>query len=175
MEALSRIPSPSTADPADSSKAVVESKSKTPPPSWSWMAYTEGISFINTPTRGISWHDIDLHLTGTDKTSWLYARNGRLCFNALARDFTTLPPLTDSEWEITYDDPKTAERMPKKCIILGTVRDESKGTAVRHYILVITPKNGMVGSDLYERIGAGDISGACLVGSEKDAKAVEIV
>ena len=130
--------------------ARYESHNAHKPPSWSFMAYTGCISYLDVPGHTVNWKDLDLRLTGNAQGSWLYAQQP-LIFNAQALDFKRNSQLFPGKWLIAYDEPKAA-RDKDKCVVLGQNSDRLS------YILIVRP----VGTDetgtlLYERAGAGYI------------------
>ena len=125
------------------------------PPSWSFMAHMGAIQYIEVPGKIVNWTELDLRLTGTAETSWLYAEKP-IVFYAPALDFKIgLAP--ENQVSITYDDPKE-RRDGHKCVILGTTTSNTS-----HYILVLrpiqrgAPANTGSGRMPYERAGAGFI------------------
>lgn len=131
---------------------ATKSKAHTPP-SWSFMAHVGGITYINIPGHTVNWEELDLRLTGSGSTSWLYAEEP-LLFRALARDFEVKTEDYSEQSMLVYDRP-AEDRNNDRCVIIGTVGDKFR------YVLVVRPRgeNGAEGSQrpLYERTGAGYI------------------
>ena len=140
METLKRITFPTTGATTGAHK----------PPSWSFMAYSGAISYIEVPGDSTAWQDLNLRLTGTGEKSWLYA-NDPLAFNTRAFDFEIALPRNDDLWLVSYDIP-TEPRKDDKCVIIG-----KRGEILR-YILVVRPESQEGASRArYRRAGAGYI------------------
>lgn len=118
-----------------------------PPPSWSFMAYSGAITYLDIPGGTVEWAPLDIHLTGTGEKSWLYASQP-LAFNANVFDFEIKAPLKGNLGLLVYDDPDTTCDKGK-CVVIG------KKGGILSYILVVRPtaKN----EALYERTGVGYI------------------
>ena len=120
------------------------------PPSWSFMAYVGGITYIDVPGRTVTWENLDLHLTGNSSTSWLFAPES-LTFHATVLSFEVNTTEYRSSWLIVYDDPFEA-RENDKCVVIGTTGD------IWRYILVVRPRSDpRAKRTSFERAGAGYI------------------
>ncbi|CZS89383.1 uncharacterized protein RAG0_00793 [Rhynchosporium agropyri] len=122
------------------------------PPSWSWMAYEGGMSYLYPPEARTSWNEksVELQLTGTADTSWLYAE-------------TTLKlsaPLMGFD-----DQEKTKD---------GSLQDKDQAEKGLHFILVVKPATTHGGSDTWERIGAGKLHGRFIQDMKAITNTVEI-
>ena len=126
------------------------------PPSWSFMAYKGAIEYIKVPGKIVNWADLNLRLTGTAETSWLYA-DQPLIFYASALSFD-IDVATDRKHEITFDDPNE-NTDGHRCVVLGTTTNGES-----YYILVVRPRQREAsarcesGRKSYERAGAGYIA-----------------
>lgn len=120
------------------------------PPSWSFMAYVGSITYIDVPGRTVNWENLDLRLTGSSRSTWLYATDP-LVFHAKALDFEENSQEYGKDWSIVYDNPDE-DRANDKCVVIGRVGE------VLRYILVVRPtgKEGRMVAE-YERAGAGYI------------------
>jgi len=122
------------------------------PPSWSWMAYHGGISFVEPPKGSVRWNDaLHINFTGTETTSWLHATDN-LWIRAPVFELVADASELFDKMEITYDIPEEAEQRVKKIVVIGTLGRQND--LVTQYVLVISPK-GNPEAGIYERIGAG--------------------
>jgi hypothetical protein len=135
------------------------------PPSWSSMASSGAITYIDVPGDSTTWQDLDLRLTGTGEKSWLYATDP-LAFNARAVDFEILLAPNDTVWLVSYDIP-TECRREDKCVIVG------KRGEILQYVLVVRPESQEGAQRTrYRRAGAGYIPSAWI---KSHSIAIEIV
>jgi len=137
------------------------------PPSWSWMAYIGGITFLEPPKGQTDWNnDIVLTLTGDGNASWLYTKED-LAMRApilvlddaaaaeISTDSSTLAnPSQRAERELSlmFDEPKQAAGPHKHYVIVGTFGNLND-TSSRTYVLAVSPIQQL--TNTFERIGAG--------------------
>lgn len=147
-------------------------------PSWSWMAYSGGISYITPRFGEVDWAKkpqspwkTELHTAGAEKYS-----NDKLApedygLIVKARGFrynigSEAEAKDDRDNWLVMDRPDFKSSGFMKCVILGRARKSFRNTLVaysgtRHYVLVIckTPRQDAGGRDIYERVGAGYLTG----------------
>ncbi|CZT45597.1 uncharacterized protein RSE6_05918 [Rhynchosporium secalis] len=139
------------------------------PPSWSWMAYEGGMSYPYPPEARTSWNEksVELQLTGTADTSWLYAET-TLKLSAPLMGFDDQEKTKDGDYELTYDNHDERKAKGKKCVIIGSLQDKDQAEKGLHFILVVKPATTHGGSDTWELIGAGKLHGRFI----QDMKAI---
>jgi hypothetical protein len=130
------------------------------PPSWSWMAYEGGISYLQPPKGRTVWNEkaIQLRLTGSGETSWLFAID-ELGLSAPIKSFTEGKNTADGDYQLTYDNPNESKSKQKKCVIIGSVHDIGHAEKGIHYVLVVSPVATNGSSNTWERISAGKLHG----------------
>jgi hypothetical protein len=130
-------------------------------PTWSWMAYEGGISFI-APTGGsLEWDERISWLTGDGK--------GNLRLKGVAREIN-LPDQNDTKIaEIIWDAGDRPENKTLKCVVFGTTKTKAETDVAlkQHYVLMIA-KVSAGGETLYERVGAGFLPGSSIKAQEED-------
>lgn len=124
-------------------------------PSWSWMAYSGTIDFVDAPFNGVDWND-QLSSPWTSANLWASSTGDSKSNNKLqgvARDF---------DWwagnpGIVYDAIVPPAGCAVKCVVVGTenrnrVVDETKR---RHFVLVVKPRPDARTNTEYVRVGVG--------------------
>jgi hypothetical protein len=146
------------------------------PPTWSWMAYKGGMKYLQPPERKTIWNEesVNLELTGSAETSWLYADN-TLKLSAPVKDFTDGTNTTDVDYDLTYDDPDEAKGRQKKCVIIGSFQNKGQAEKGLHYVLIVSPATTQGSSDIWERIGAGKLHGSFIPTVNTPSASVEII
>ncbi|KAF7509107.1 hypothetical protein GJ744_008334 [Endocarpon pusillum] len=141
------------------------------PPSWSWMAYEGGISYLQPPKGRTVWNEkaIRLRLTGSGEISWLFAKD-ELGFSAPIKSFKEGENTADGDYQLTYDNPNESKSKQKKCVIIGSVQDVGHAEKGIHYVLVVSPVATKGSSNTWERIGAGKLHGRFI----QDVNAVSV-
>lgn len=143
-----------------------------PPPSWSWMAHSGGIEYLDLPFAEIDWERKEILSPWSPQAVGVWYSSdyvGVVELNAIARDFNCSAMDEGEDSKIIYDVDDTevvddsGEKL--KCVVMGTLK--SKGTADRqignrrHYIMLvrITESRESSGSMPCKRIGAGYVPG----------------
>ncbi|KAH9206156.1 heterokaryon incompatibility protein-domain-containing protein, partial [Leptodontidium sp. 2 PMI_412] len=168
-------------DDSEDSKTAVLKRIPAPPntkapPSWSWMAYEGGMSYLHPPKGLTTWNEkyVKLQLTGTAATSWLYASKP-LKLSASLMAFDDQENTKDGDYELTYDNDDERGAKEKKCVIIGSVQDRDQAERGLHYILVVKPPTNQGGSDTWERIGAGKLHGRFIQNMKAITNPVNII
>jgi len=105
----------------------------TPPPSWSWMAYSGEIKYVDVPGVGVEW---DASLI------WPYSESdptpARL--EAPVRDIVDIEGmgLGDKEAWISMDGPHATISKPAKCVVVGIMKSETPYC----WVLIVGPDDG---------------------------------
>jgi hypothetical protein len=144
-------------------------------PSWSWMAYSGSIQFLDIPLGEVEWID-DLrfdeeyacdHAITTNlwtlQDCTVEARGGR---------YTTLDRNGKERGWIQYDEEDSEELSEGMCVVIGRTHSFfSSGTwgAKEYYILVVNPTS-VKGE--YRRIGVGLVQSDWVVGQRTNVRIV---
>lgn len=133
-------------------------------PSWSWMAYNEGIDFLDIPLGDVRWLPGEIISPWGGTTS--PGEKNVSCMEVRIRNFE-LDAVTEDgdEYSIFYDSPELAERekMTLKCVLMGQVK--KRGSRSRkelvHCVLFVSPSSpaNVGGEHVYQRIGVGFLTG----------------
>ena len=100
------------------------------PPSWSWMAYEGGISYIEPPGDSVLWNDPDiiLPLRNSNHVSWLRT-SGQ--YDSLeirvsrAYAFDVPSDTLESEAQLFYDNGIALPFLETKCVVIGRERERT--------------------------------------------------
>jgi hypothetical protein len=116
-------------------------------PSWSWMAYTGSIRYLNIPGGGVEWDQ-----WGQDIISpWKHATDGVKVspqLQAIVRDIDVVEPGA----QIFLDEPNRTFGRPFKCVIVGSSKTSTQGRYREYYALIVIPVDQGEGN-FYERAG----------------------
>lgn len=147
-------------------------------PSWSWMAYTGGICYMNVPFGDVSWNkeivspfsnnsseDSALKMPVIKAQAWDLVDTEKhiLVLDEPGRFIDD--PLKQNKYVEVFD--KEGDEVGElKCVIVGTskgstpVRDIQSTSDQEHtyYVLIIAPAGGSQ-SNLYERVGIAELEG----------------
>lgn len=139
-------------------------------PSWSWMAYSGGIDYINPPFGLMDWNEIESpwsvggrHGGGGVLTD---TRGGNISLMATAQaykqDFSLR--IHSDECEIVLDSPGASDQASFKCVVLGKKKGRASLEDKVHYVLIIKEiaERHRDGSRVYERVGVGSLPGRCI-------------
>ncbi|KAE8454271.1 hypothetical protein EG329_005196 [Mollisiaceae sp. DMI_Dod_QoI] len=144
---------------------------KVPPlPSWSWMAHSGGIDYLDLPFGKIEWEAKDIRSPWLPEASGVWYSSdevGVVELSAVARDFDKKAVEGINDAKVIYDVPVAADWDWKrvKCVVLG--RLESTGTVDRklenrrHWIMVVMVTDSRVasGNQICKRVGVGFVPG----------------
>ncbi|QDS71508.1 hypothetical protein FKW77_004827 [Venturia effusa] len=130
-------------------------------PTWSWMAYEGGISFIAIEGRSLDWE------RGPKRLSWpIGVTDGNMRLKGIGKPFDLSVP-NDT---IIWDYGEKPQNALLKCVVLGRARGTEESIVdKKHYVLIIaltTVSDG--GETLYERVGVGFLLGGCIHSEEED-------
>ncbi|KAK9784243.1 putative Protein kinase domain-containing protein [Seiridium cardinale] len=119
-------------------------------PSWSWMAYSGVIGYLDTPYGEIDWTG-DLEKPFAEEST---DKDFDGCLVAAARRLTITEPDLFSRVILDMDVRADFHEDRWMCIIIGKQKGKDKDAQVPHYVLLIRPlKNGV--DNHYERVGIG--------------------
>lgn len=132
-------------------------------PTWSWMAYEGGITFMDLPFDGVQWEEEEIRSPWTpsraSSSSWHTGNaNGRIDLTGMARNLN----LTLGDQHIVYDSGVRPTGRTTKCVVIGRQKSEVATDVVRqrHYVLIVAQKPGAENDKIYERVGVGSMPGS---------------
>jgi hypothetical protein len=134
-------------------------------PSWSWMAYTGGIDYLQPEFGNFVWEDLQSPWS-PDAPSNISSTDinvANIALNATAREYD-LGAAVRSEGELVFDTPNGSARPETVCVVLGKARGSLSPETQRHYILIVaaTVQRDRDGNRVYERVGTGYLPGKCI-------------
>ncbi|KAF1828300.1 hypothetical protein BDW02DRAFT_252799 [Decorospora gaudefroyi] len=133
-------------------------------PSWSWMAYTGGITYFSLDFKMYDWNDV--------VSPWTDGARGDTALVATARRFE-LRDKSEAKAKFKMDAGEGVESLQGLCIVLGRYKGDMSVDEKTHYVLLIAPKdNSARDSVVYERIGAGYLLGADMMHEEGEVTIV---
>ena len=135
-------------------------------PSWSWMAYTGGIDYLQPDFGCYEWEDLQSPWspkTPTNVSSTDY-NLANIALEAIAREYD-LGAAVQGEGELIFDTPNGSAKPDTLCVVLGKAKGSPSPETQRHYILMIAAQRGRAGSRVYERVGTGFLPGKCISSS----------
>ncbi|KAL1868946.1 hypothetical protein Daus18300_005782 [Diaporthe australafricana] len=133
------------------------------PPSWSWMAYTGGIDYLEPVFDKTSWKPLASPWT---RPGWADAptkplrEGGGLTLEGMAERFDLTRARGLDEALLVFDRPEEANSPLLHCVVLGASGGDADG---RRYVLVVTPMSEIEGNfATWARVGAGYLTARCL-------------
>ncbi|KAJ3538739.1 hypothetical protein NM208_g5774 [Fusarium decemcellulare] len=124
-------------------------------PSWSWMAYSGAIDFVNAPFDKVDWSE-DLGSPWASASPFTSSTGDSTSSNVLhakARGFDQ----GTSGSQVVYDSGAPSARSTMKCVVVGKEKQEDSAdrTQQRHFVLIVMSRPAARKPDEYVRIGAG--------------------
>lgn len=134
-------------------------------PSWSWMAYEGGIDYLDLKLGGVDWLK-DVHSPWAQLPRGDHSTDGgyhhRLSVTATARTFH-MDSGAMSDGKIVYDSPGQSGAREHLCVVLGKQKGRHSDEDRLSFVLIVSWKSVSRGTrNVYERIGAGYLSGRCI-------------
>lgn len=134
-------------------------------PSWSWMAYTGGIDYLQPEFGSFEWEDLQSPWSSNSpqNVSQTDFSTVNMALIATARQYD-LGAAVLSEGELIFDTPNRSSMPKTLCVVLGKAKERSLQEMKRYYVLVIAVAghDGRAGETVYERVGAGHLPGKCI-------------
>lgn len=126
-------------------------------PSWSWMAYTGGIDYLQAPFAEYDWEEIQSPWSDRNDAISAPESHPTLVANVYRFDLTAALKTKEAKADVILDDPAQTPT-DSACVILGRGRDKGFGQVreVDFYVLIVSPSKRFTGlqqSGAYERIG----------------------
>lgn len=139
-------------------------------PTWSWMAYEGGISFMDIPFDGVLWTEdegeegIRSPWTQNDASgsTWHTGNSDeRIDLICRVRDFE----VDLAKHKVIYDKLVRPRGRIVKCVVIGRKKSKAPTDLAEqeHYILVVSPKVDSECKGIYERVGVGSLPGSWIV------------
>ncbi|GKT64292.1 TOL-like protein [Colletotrichum tofieldiae] len=119
-------------------------------PSWSWMAYSGEIRYMNVPFD-------DIRRAGNIQSPFAtLSRGSSYADSGLGRPAELRAPIhtivvEEPNWLI-LDEPERSPARPLKCVIIGESKHH-KSEQPTNYVLVVSFSGKNEGEDIYERVG----------------------
>ncbi|EUC46749.1 hypothetical protein COCMIDRAFT_35616 [Bipolaris oryzae ATCC 44560] len=134
-------------------------------PSWSWMAYTGGIDYLQPDFGNYEWEDLQSpwSTNAPNNISSTDVSIVNMALVASAREYDSGAALS-SEGELILDAPNPSSRPKTLCVVLGKAKGSPSPETQRHYVLIVAVAGhkGRAGETIYERVGAGYLPGKCI-------------
>ncbi|KAK9419821.1 putative HET-domain-containing protein [Seiridium unicorne] len=138
-------------------------------PTWSWMAYCEGIEYLNLPPGDVKWFPDEVYSPWTSPPAAsglpVYETDDMALW-ARARSFLGIytEAMLHPETQAVYDVPNMmgAALAGLRCIVMGREKANTKNDGNKaHYVLFIMPDetSSANGSLTYKRVGVGSMIG----------------
>ncbi|KAK0653986.1 heterokaryon incompatibility protein-domain-containing protein [Cercophora samala] len=163
------------------------------PPSWSWMAYTGAIGFMDLPFDGVHWLEDDVrspwgpavwevnldtsgsgsstassmwHTGRTDQDNHLTGRGRKLVIGLEVAE-------KKIKWDAGRSPPGLLDAKDLRVVAVGRRKSKSNKPAValEHHVLVVVGIGGWTGSGgrrRYERVGVGSLPGDWITHGEQE-------
>lgn len=130
-------------------------------PSWSWMAYQGGITYIDPPFQTAEWEKKEIvapWTMGGNETTYPEPQDEGVAISATVRDFT-VAGRQPGEVEFAYDTDRASDGQRTQCVIVA--RSKSAHLVKRYYVLLVASTGSFTerGVNLYRRVGAGVLLG----------------
>ena len=121
-------------------------------PTWSWLKYEGGISYISPKGRTVNWDPRIIWPTDNNLDNMRLEGVARTFQYPVDLDAQTADSTTNEEKPaiLIFDEEKPTDVNSLHCVVLGT--DESLG---RHYVLLVQEMPSDDGDRIWGRIGVG--------------------
>ncbi|KAL6691323.1 heterokaryon incompatibility domain-containing protein [Trichoderma pleuroticola] len=120
------------------------------PPSWSWMAYTGEIKYLEIPFEQVHW-------SGNPKSPFRFSGHEVQCDNRLhaeAKQLLLLFGETELLSRVTIDSKEyTFDQNSWRCIVVGKDKVANEDGEIVHYVLLV--RSVSCAPRTYERVGVG--------------------
>ncbi|KAH6894606.1 hypothetical protein B0T10DRAFT_456832 [Thelonectria olida] len=134
-------------------------------PTWSWMAYEGGITFLDVPFDGVQWEDASQirspwSVKRTSSSSWHTGdANCSKFLTGRAREVNL--ELASRDMVYDKDDPPSEDR-DVKCVVVGSQKPgvAPNVAARKHYVLVVAKSLESEDGGTYERVGVASLRGS---------------
>ena len=135
-------------------------------PSWSWMAYTGGIDYLQPDFDNFEWEELQSPWSskGPTNVSSTDFHTANIALYATAREYDSLKAGLQGEGDLIFDTPNGSTAPQRYCVVLGKAKGSMSPATQQHYVLIIaaTAQRDRNGDKVYERVGTGYLSGRCI-------------
>jgi hypothetical protein len=128
-------------------------------PSWSWMAYSGLITYVDIPFGQVDWyHDVQSPFQQGTTSSIAAGDNSGgsppTVLTAIARDMP-MQSAGRGLSSVIFDEQDMETRPGLKCVVIARDRELTSTNTRNFYVLLIAPCSVDDGRTLFERVGAG--------------------
>ncbi|KAH9909794.1 hypothetical protein F4778DRAFT_14888 [Xylariomycetidae sp. FL2044] len=136
-------------------------------PSWSWMAYSGGIDYLELPFETTEWEKDEIHPPWTrdsrnpSQRAETLPRYPGMELEAVARDFN-VAGRREGEASIRYDlERRWSDGDRTQCVVVARAKDGGSLDQRRHYVMIVSSKRPLAaeGDRIYKRVGSGYMLG----------------
>ncbi|KAM5354863.1 hypothetical protein ACJ41O_001509 [Fusarium nematophilum] len=127
-------------------------------PSWSWMAYTGPIDYVDAPFSEVDWNK-DLRSPWASASNWT-STTGDSAFSHVLQAAAYDIDLPKSGPGIVYDSGAPPPNSPVKCVVVGKEKQKDlvDKAEQRHFSLIVAPRLAARKANEYVRIGVAVLS-----------------
>lgn len=138
-------------------------------PSWSWMAYKGGITYIDPLFQSADWEMEEIIPPWTragNRDTDTTPQSGEIAILATVRDFD-VAGRKQGEVDLTYDEERTraSDGQRTQCVIVAKTKGGSSNQVRRYYVLLVASTGATTGrgEKKYKRVGAGVMLGKFII------------
>lgn len=135
------------------------------PPTWSWMAYTGAIDYLELPFGQVEWERTEiLSPWASSPVGRRYSSDdsaGTASLSVLARDFVTDPDVAQEDVNVILDTSSVVVWSDLKCVVLGRSKGPLTDLGTRtHFVLLVAASKARRGRDVqFRRMGIASMPG----------------
>jgi hypothetical protein len=132
-------------------------------PTWSWMAYHGGITYMDIPFDETEW-DTEISSSVSYNAGYSSYTGDYEAFNKLAVVARGLTWVTRDETEcrVVIDEPNREGSQGYQCVVVGKQKMEILDDKQRHYVLFVIQKSSRANDTEYERVGVRFLPKKCI-------------
>lgn len=125
-------------------------------PTWSWMAYSGGIDYLDLTFNGFDWEMSEL------KSPWSSQSSRSITLYVTVRHFDT-SKVGRNSYTFYMDIPEegSAETTQLRCVVLARPKAGSASRDTRCYVLIVAP-HGTEDTAVFRRVGVGHMPEVCI-------------
>jgi hypothetical protein len=139
-------------------------------PSWSWMAYSGGINYLDPKFDKTDWEKADIHPpwtrgSETARTAETTHHDAGIELIATARDYNVARS-RPGDFKLLYDiELNSSDGGKVQCVVVARSQEGRTVNERKHYVLLVvsTTLTGAGGDKVYRRVGAGHMLGKYIV------------
>jgi hypothetical protein len=135
-------------------------------PSWSWMAYSGGIDYLDPKFEQTDWEKTDIHPPWTRGNDAAHAaettyHDTGIELIATAREYSVASSRV-GDFKLLYDtELNKSDGSRVQCVVVARSKEGGAVSKRKHYVLLVvaTTSTGPGGDKIYKRVGAGHVLG----------------